>query len=195
MKPGVKKVLLVVGILVGLPILISVVYSAYLAIADPGELERIQREAEAERRTKDSIESVEASTREIKLPGLMPVDVYLSMEKKGFTVEKRQTEFGNTWECKSGDNSVTVFSKSAMDVETVSATALMLDNPRIALPFIKFVASAPIDGVDREAVQNWIESHFDDDGATFESGDVRYKIGAPTKFARVLLITHKNAQG
>jgi hypothetical protein len=138
-------------------------------------------------------ETIEA----LKLPGLAPVDIYLNMEKQGFTTEKSLGgEYGNTWTCKSSsggvDYDVSVFSTSSMDVETVSATAMNSDgNYRATIPFLKYVASAPIDGVDRDAVHAWIDANIEKDKVKFESGDVRFELYAPTKFVRMISIMHK----
>ncbi|MBN1446603.1 MAG: hypothetical protein JXA28_01630 [Bacteroidetes bacterium] len=138
--------------------------------------------------------------KSVKLPGLAPADIYLSLEERGFLTDKQiGGEYGNLWTCKSSsggiDYTVEIASSGASDVETVRATAMVnRGGPREALPFIQFVSSAPIEGVNREAVQTWIAENFDKDKVSFESGEVRYTIYAPSQMVRMLRIENSSVQ-
>jgi hypothetical protein len=131
------------------------------------------------------------------IDGLMPVDVYLNMEKRGFRTEKNfmGSEYGNVWTNKKEElgieYEVTTFSHNAHGVENVRATAWVdMVNKRIeaAIPFFKFAASFPYEKSEPEKAQKWVEGNFNKNGATTAIGGVRFTMHAPSEMVRILLI-------
>jgi hypothetical protein len=136
-----------------------------------------------------------ASNVDNKIPELKPVDVYLNLEKQGFTTEKNfSTEYGNSWDCKSSsagiDYHVNIFSDDVNSVERVRATAMLNgseDKLIVATkPFIKYVASVPFEGNDPAKFADWLEKNFNNDKQSLTISNVTFTIYAPTKLLRML---------
>lgn len=137
-----------------------------------------------------------SQTLSSKIPGLMPVDVYLNMEKQGFKTTKTfSAEYGNLWESKYDDNeinySVSTFSKDTSSVESVKATATLVNMNKSILAskqFFIFVSSVPYEGSNPNQIGKWIEDNFNMDKATMTISKVKFTIYVPTKSARILTI-------
>lgn len=145
---------------------------------------------------KTSTESNAVATKsDNKIPGLKPVDVYLNLEKRGFTTTKNfSSEYGNSWDCKSSsagiDYSVNVFSDDVNSVERVRATAMLNGNEKKQIiatkPFLKYVASVPFEGNDPAKFAGWLEKNFNKDKQSLTISAVKFTIYAPTKLLRML---------
>ena len=138
-----------------------------------------------------------AKSDNVTIPGLLPVDVYLNMEKNGFKTSKDLGgEYGNSWKCTSTeaglDYTVEIFSHGSSTVETVSATARVIDvqskNISATQQFIVYVSSLPYEGSDPIKVAKWIDTNFNIDKASITISKVKYTIYAPSKYVRMLSI-------
>lgn len=129
------------------------------------------------------------------IPGLAPVDVYLNMEKEGFTTKKQLSEEGNLWtshkQYEGLDCKVHTFSDNIDSVVSVSATA-MLDiyqkSPESAKFLLLFVASLPYDGANPQEAQKWVLENYNKHQASMVIGGVKFMILAPTDAVRGLRI-------
>ena len=133
---------------------------------------------------------------EKSIKGLTPVDVYLNFEKQGFTTEKQiGGEDGNLWVSRLNqdniDFNVTTYSTDVNSVESVRATAIINLNNEIEAvkQFIKYTSTLPYENSNPTAASNWIELHFNDNGADTTIGSANLKISAPSKLLRQLDIT------
>ena len=145
-------------------------------------------------KTSTDTKTVAAKT-DNKIPELKPVDVYLNLEKQGFTTTKNlSSEYGNSWDCKSSsagiDYHVNVFSDDVNSVERVRATAMLngIEDKQIiaTMPFLKYVASVPFEGNDPAKFAEWLDKNFDNDKQSLTISDVKFTIYAPTKLLRML---------
>jgi hypothetical protein len=129
------------------------------------------------------------------IKGLSPVDVYLNMEKQGFTTVKNLgTESGNFWNCKMSkddiDYQVNTYSSRNTLVENVKATAMTtsVDGINQSKQFFKYVSSLPYDSSDPEQATAWVAENFDNDKAVKIIGDAKFTIYVPSQFARMMTI-------
>lgn len=128
------------------------------------------------------------------IPGLAPVDVYLSLEQQGFSTDKRlSSEHGNFWESKQIvegiEYRVTTFSRALEKVETVQATALIdlgMKQIEAAQPFLLYIVSIPYEGSKPEKVQKWIRENFYNDKASLVVNGVKFTIYAPSLAMRMI---------
>lgn len=143
------------------------------------------------------VEAVIDGAKSRYIPGLAPVDVYLSMKKQDFTVEKKMSsEYGNTWTNKSSvpgiEYIVETYSRDINKVESVRATAMIdvtIKTIDAVRPFLAFVASVPYEGAQPETAQAWVTKNFNNDHAKTSIAGVTYEIMAPTKAVRMLMVT------
>lgn len=128
--------------------------------------------------------------------GLMPSDIYLNLEKKGYTTSKEISgNEGNSWRCIKKDFAteydVQLFSASGINVEEMRATASLTgqENKNISSvkPFIKYISSFEYEGSDPDKVAQWIDNNFDVDGATITVGVAKFTLNG-NKFNRVISI-------
>jgi hypothetical protein len=130
------------------------------------------------------------------IKGLMPVDVYLNMEKQGFTTVKLFTDEGSSWTNKKSDAGIdyevsTYTSSGASSVENVRATAWIdVSQKKISatLPFFIFASSLPYDGSNSQQAEKWIQNNFNKKKATTVIGGVKFTISAPSIMMRIMLI-------
>lgn len=130
------------------------------------------------------------------IPGLAPVDVYMNMEKQGFTTEKLfDAEYGNSWistkQFDGLDCRVSAFSTNTSNVVSVRATA-MIDvvnkEPASSQLFIRFVSTLPYEGADPQKAQQWVVNNFDKHQADTVIGGAKLTMLAPSRAVRELLI-------
>lgn len=129
------------------------------------------------------------------ISGLSPVDVYLNMEKQGFSVDSDFSEYGNSWICKKdvdGINfTVDMYSSNKNNVENVRATA-MIDVVKKDITatqqFFSYIASLPYEGSEPHKAQQWIIDNFNNDKSAITIGNVIFTINAPSKAVRILYI-------
>jgi len=130
------------------------------------------------------------------IKGLAPVDVYLNMEKQGFTTDKKFSgEYGNSWTSSKSyagiDYKVVTYSSNTNNVESISATAMIdVTQKKIiaAQQFFLFVSSLPYDNADPQKAGRWIEANYDNDKASTIIGDAKFTMYAPSIALRMMTI-------
>lgn len=143
--------------------------------------------------SKDDGSSIDSSKY---INGLAPVDVYLNMEKKGFTTSKNLGgEYGNSWtniKSYAGiDYTVETFSSNIQNVKSVKATAIIDVNRKQIIAtqqFFIFLSSLPYENSDPYKAGEWVKDNFDNDKASTIIGDAKFTIYAPTAAARMMTI-------
>lgn len=142
--------------------------------------------------TAEPVKTEELSTF---INGLAPVDVYLNLEKTGFTTDKNLSDAGNLWTCKLNEQNinyvVTTYSTNTTNVSSVTATAMVEAGSKdIAATeqFFKFICSLPYDGSAPDQAAQWLSANFNNDKATTTIGDAKFTINAPSAAARTLSI-------
>lgn len=142
--------------------------------------------------------NISENSNDTSIKGLMPVDIYLNLENKGYTITKNHSlEYGDLINCKNSsagiDYLVNISGNNQNPVEQVRASATIngLEPTKqiiAAKPFIKYISSIQYEGNDANKVAEWIEKNFDNDKSTIEVSNVKFTINAPTKFVRMLSI-------
>lgn len=129
------------------------------------------------------------------IPGLNPVDVYLSLENRGFTVKKDFGQGYAIWTCvqkfPSVELSADVQGPSATEVNMVRAMVMADGVEKTALAgrdFVAYVASAPYKGSQPQVAHDWVIENYDMDGATLTIGGVIFTMKAPSVLYRMLII-------
>lgn len=126
--------------------------------------------------------------------GLNPVDVYLSLKERGFSVD---TDYditnGTMWTCKYNakglDFTVTIFSPHDVDKAQSVRLAIMADphaNLNAGKKIAAFVATAPYDSADRDKARQFVENNYNNDKASIIIGDACFTVYAPSALARML---------
>lgn len=126
--------------------------------------------------------------------GLNPVDVYLSLKERGFSVD---TDYditnGTMWTCKYNakglDFTVTIFSPHDVDNAQSVRLAIMADpyaNLNAGKKIAAFVATAPYDSADRDKARQFVENNYNNDKASIIIGDACFTVYAPSALARML---------
>ncbi|EKT3967142.1 hypothetical protein [Flavobacterium psychrophilum] len=146
--------------------------------------------------------NIEKNIVDTSIKGLMPVDIYLNLEKKGYAITKNHSlEYGDLINCKNSsagiDYVVDISGNNENPVEEVRATATINGTEPTKLiiatkPFIKYISSVQYEGSEANKVAEWIEKNFDNDKSTIEVSKVKFTISAPTKFVRILSIQKNN---
>lgn len=174
------KILKIIGIVLGSLILLSV----FISVFEEDKKENIASKAKSDT-VKNGIE------------GMSPVDIYLDLEKKGYTIDKQyEPNSGTLYYCDKKDYAitynVTMFKNTNDLVEEVkiSATLTGLDNKNILAvkPFLKYISTVQYKGSDVNKVTQWIEDNFNNDKASIIIGQAKFSIFAPTKFTRLVMI-------
>jgi len=138
------------------------------------------------------------------IPGVAPVDIYLTLEKNGFQTQKDLgTENGNTWRCTKEQGGFaydvslwspdvgTKIQNARVNVQSSDAIVGIGNGTRSireTLWLFKGVASLCFSGDNSKKAEQWVEKHFKHDAETTIDG-VKLEMKAPTKFARVLMIS------
>ncbi len=129
--------------------------------------------------------------------GIMPVDVYLNMEGRGFLTKKNLlgAEEGNLWineKNQAGiDYRVETYSHSPNDIENIRATAMVDPVAKkivATVPFFEYVASLPYDKSEPQKAAAWIRNNINKNKATTLIGGVRFTIMVPSKWYRMLIM-------
>lgn len=167
--------------------------AAFRAEQEARQQENAKRIAAAEQK----IAADRAQASSPLLPGLSPVDLYLNLEKEGFTTQKRFGEAQNEWTCTRAD-AVANYSASAFGpggqtskIATVQATVAVVGEVPVndtASEFLSFIATLPISGGDPAKAKAWVASNV---GTTAECviGGVKFQLFANAPRARALRIT------
>lgn len=129
------------------------------------------------------------------LPGLSPVDVYVSLENRGFEVKKEFSEHYASWTCvqkwPSLELTAEVIGPNADEVGVVRAMVMADGVTKTAAAgsdFVAFVASAPYEGSDPQTAHDWVIANFDQDSATTQIGGAHFTLRAPSAVYRMLTI-------
>ena len=129
------------------------------------------------------------------IPGLNPVDVYLTLEKRGFTVSKNLKPGQLSWTCKqswpSVEFSAEVFGPEVDEVSFVRAEVMADGVNKTALAgrdYLAMMASAPYTGSQPQVAHEWVVANFDQDGATTTIGGTSFTLRAPSEVYRMLTI-------
>jgi hypothetical protein len=137
----------------------------------------------------------EETVNENAISGLMPVDVYLNMEKEGFPTKKiYNAEYGCSWENSKEINGiqyrVLTFSNDASSVETITASAIVYPPKTIEASkyFFNFISSLRYDNANPQIASKWISDHFYDRKSSTVIGGVKFTLDCPTKFSRILFL-------
>jgi len=104
------------------------------------------------------------------IPGLAPVDIYLNLENKGFTTDKRFGKEQHTFVCKEETGaflntaSITIPASQGADVVTVvnamhqNYSAASTD--ALAVGFLGYCATLPYDGAEPAKARAWVEANI-----------------------------------
>lgn len=133
------------------------------------------------------------------ISGLAPVDVYLSLEKEGFTTTTNSSEYGNSWTSKQSiygiDYTVETYSTNSNNVISVRATAIIdLTQKKIEATqqFLRYISSLPYDGSNPQEAGKWLVDNFNTDKATTTIGGAKFTLSAPSVALRMLTIEKAN---
>lgn len=128
------------------------------------------------------------------IPGLMPVDVYLNLESRGFDVQKHfgpnQAEFACTRQTENTTLNATVLG-TATSVTRVVAT---FDNAQQSLARVEgethlsYIATIPYAGAEPGAAKSWVAANISSGGVAVFGG-ARFELFATNPMIRVLEIT------
>jgi len=135
------------------------------------------------------------------IPGLLPVDVYASLEDRGFSCGGPEPigDAGEVWwVCEGSDLSadyvVEVWGPDGSSVRLVEATAISLDSSPVDESLLAFVATVPYHGSNPEEAKLWIEESIDAGRASTEIGGVSYELAGPPT-GRILTIKVPGTSG
>ena len=99
------------------------------------------------------------------LPGLMPADVTVNLEQRGFTCgspEHGELYYLRTCTQDSIDYSlyVEIYGREPFSVDMIDSSALQFANPttEFAAEFLGFMATMPYDGAVQQEARNWVET-------------------------------------
>lgn len=120
------------------------------------------------------------------LPGLMPADITVNLEQRGFTcgaVEQGQLYYTRTCTKDSADYSlhVDIYGRAAFAIDFIESSALQFANPNneFAASFLGFMATMPYDGAVQDEARNWVETTL----PTLQGEiDVREKVFSGVKY-------------
>jgi hypothetical protein len=111
------------------------------------------------------------------LPGLMPADITVNLQQKGFECTNADSiDNSFVWACSRQAADVLlrveIYSNSLLAVDTLDASAIFFGNPDddLASEFLGFLATLPYDGAQPDAARQWVESNLP---TIREEGDVR----------------------
>ena len=120
------------------------------------------------------------------LPGLMPADVTVNLEQRGFTcgsVEQGQLYYVRTCKEDTVDYSlrVDIYGREAFSIDLIESAVLQFVNPdnEFAASFLGFMATMPYDGAIQQEARDWVETTL----PTLKGqGDVREIVFAGVNF-------------
>lgn len=142
-----------------------------------------------------TLEATSQVERHTVIPGSNPVDLYLSLEQRGFSVEKQFGSEMNSWTCTQDFGSVKytteVFGPEVDVTGSVRATVLadgVNKSAQVGADFLSFVASMPYEDAQPQKAHDWVVEHLNEDSANITIGSVRFLLRAPTDMMRMLLI-------
>lgn len=127
-------------------------------------------------------EDKRAEGRANVIPGLAPVDIYLSLEQKGFKTNKDFKSTGTEMLCQMASGASLLFASikcpatTSSEVVAVDAVAESTQ-PGDSEPreFLGFIATAPYDGADPAKARAWLNGNFGGNAET-EINGVRFEL-------------------
>lgn len=127
------------------------------------------------------------------ITGLNPVDVYVNLQKWGFSVDKDYSTDGNLWTCKYSaeglDYTVTIYSPKAVDKAQsvrMSIMASPYSSINNGLQLACYIATIPYNSADIEKAKQFVENNYNNDKSSIIIGDAEFTIHAPTQLARMI---------
>lgn len=127
------------------------------------------------------------------ISGLNPVDVYLNLQQRGFSVDKNYSLDGHLWTCnysaKGLDFTATIFSPKATDkAQSVRFTISASPDSDISLgkELASYIATIPYDTADIEKAKQFVEKNYNKDKSSIIIGDAEFTVYAPTPYYRML---------
>lgn len=134
------------------------------------------------------------------ITGLAPADVYLNLEKQGFTTTKLEGgDYGSTWTSKLSDNGinyeVSIYSSDNINISNVRVTAMVdittrkIDETKL---FFKEIYSLNYTNAKPEVAAAWFDNNFNTNKADTTISDVKFSIIAPTIAVRTLMLEKAN---
>lgn len=130
------------------------------------------------------------------IQGMSPVDIYLDLEKKGYTIDKQYIpKEGTLYNCTKKElaltYNVTIFKNNSDLVEEVKIAASLTgqDNKKILAvkPFLKYISTVSYEGSDAAKITQWIEDNFNKDGASTVIGKAKFTLSG-NKFSKVIQV-------
>lgn len=104
------------------------------------------------------------------IPGLAPVDIYLNLEGKGFTTDKRYGKEQHTFECKEQTgaylNTASITIPAGQGADQVTVVNAMHQNyseastDALAVGFLGYCATLPYDGAEPAKARAWVEANL-----------------------------------
>ena len=145
-----------------------------------------------------------AAAKPNPIPGVMAVDLYMNLEKKGWkcTRPHQAKDIANpakldknktTFDCFSKDKNayVIAWGTTASNLTWITADA----TTKTDYGWLGFIATLPIEGVDQAAAQKWVMTAVKAKKSTTKLfGDVKFSVTAGSSVARTLSIAHKNTK-
>ena len=120
------------------------------------------------------------------LPGLMPADVTVNLEQRGFTcgtVEQGQLYYVRTCtnDTAAYSLSVDIYGREAFSIDLIESSVLQFANPdkEFAASFLGFMATMPYDGAVQEEARTWVETTLP---TLAGQGDIREEVFAGVKY-------------
>ncbi|MBL7954398.1 MAG: hypothetical protein JNJ91_05125 [Flavobacteriales bacterium] len=145
--------------------------------------------------TPEAASEPEAQPAPTVISDLNPVDVYLNLEQRGFTVTKNLKPGQLSWTCRQTWPSVEfvaeTFGPEVDRASLVRATVTADGVNKTALAgrdYLLLVASVPYTGAQPQVAHDWLLANFDNDSATTSIGGATFTLYAPTQAFRMLTI-------
>lgn len=140
-------------------------------------------------------------TKEVSntIPGLVPVDIYLNLEKQGFTTDKdfssKPIAFISKKSIEGIGYTVETYCPDVNSVNYIRITSIIDPSQKkiVAVkPFLKYMATLRYANANPEASIDWVDRNFNSEIADTIINDVFFKIASPSNTTRLMYIKHKD---
>lgn len=130
-----------------------------------------------------------------QVPGVTPVDIYLNLTNKGFTLTKKLGGAnGNLWTCKEETEAYgyvcEIYNSGGTDnVKNIRATVTNnsdADTDELAKDFLAYIGSTPFTGNQPERLSQWVKDNMGRTGKITVAGVTVEMIAKPS--VRILII-------
>lgn len=129
------------------------------------------------------------------IPGLNPVDIYVNLKQRGFTVKDSYNPGYSIHDCEQAWPSVTfvasVGGPGSRAVDDIRATVMADGVQKTALAgrdFLALIASVPYTGANPDMAHQWVVDNFNRDSAIITIGGAVFVLKAPNPVFRLLSI-------